>query len=336
MHIPDGYLSPSTCAITYGIMIPFWYKSLKNLSKSYNVKKIPFLALASAFTFVIMMFNIPIPGGTSGHAVGATLLTIAFGLDLTILAISLALFVQSLVFGDGGITAFGANSLIMGVIMPYVGYSIYTTFIKKKNSIPFKLLSSFVASYISIIFGAISVAILIGIQPILFKDENNLPLYSPFPIKIALPAMLIEHLFLFGFIEGIATVIILKYLLKFEEEGVIELKEHISKKLAISIVILTFLSPLGIIIPYIFNSSGAWGEWGSEELKEKLNFIPEGLKKLENIYKAPFPDYSFPFLNKEGLIYESIFYILSGFIGILTILILTIILKSMIKKKNVE
>ena len=32
MHIPDGYLSPSTCALLYGIAIPFWYTALSRAS----------------------------------------------------------------------------------------------------------------------------------------------------------------------------------------------------------------------------------------------------------------------------------------------------------------
>ena len=32
------------------------------------------LALSAAFSFVIMMFNLPIPGGSTGHAVGGAII----------------------------------------------------------------------------------------------------------------------------------------------------------------------------------------------------------------------------------------------------------------------
>ena len=34
MHIPDGYLSPSTCAVLYAAAAPFWYTALRRVKKS--------------------------------------------------------------------------------------------------------------------------------------------------------------------------------------------------------------------------------------------------------------------------------------------------------------
>jgi cobalt/nickel transport system ATP-binding protein len=31
MHIPDGYLSPSTCAVIYAAAVPFWYVALQRV-----------------------------------------------------------------------------------------------------------------------------------------------------------------------------------------------------------------------------------------------------------------------------------------------------------------
>ena len=69
MHIPDGYLSPSTRALRYGAAAPFWCTAFARVKRILNTRPVPLLAVASAFCFVIMMFNVPLPGGTTGHAV---------------------------------------------------------------------------------------------------------------------------------------------------------------------------------------------------------------------------------------------------------------------------
>ena len=72
-----------------------------------------------------MMFNVPIPGGTTGHAVGGVLLAILCGPWAACLAVSVALALQAFLFGDGGLTAFGANCFNMAFVMPFTGYYIY-------------------------------------------------------------------------------------------------------------------------------------------------------------------------------------------------------------------
>ena len=72
-----------------------------------------------------MMFNIPLPGATTGHAVGGVLIAVAVGPWGAALAISIALVIQALLFGDGGITAIGANCLNIAFVMPFTGYAVY-------------------------------------------------------------------------------------------------------------------------------------------------------------------------------------------------------------------
>ena len=69
MHIPDGYLSPSTCATLYAGSAPFWYVSLQKMKRRLNTQAVPLLSVFAAFSFVIMMFNLPLPGGTTGTPV---------------------------------------------------------------------------------------------------------------------------------------------------------------------------------------------------------------------------------------------------------------------------
>ena len=125
MHIPDGYLGPQTYAVLDVAMIPIWAVAAVKVKKTLKTKQVPLMALGAAFSFVIMMFNMPVIGGSTGHAVGATLIAILLGPWAACISVSIALVIQALVFGDGGITAIGANVFNMAVVMPFVGYYLY-------------------------------------------------------------------------------------------------------------------------------------------------------------------------------------------------------------------
>ena len=71
MHIPDGYLSPSTCGAFYGAAVPIWVTAGRRVSKIVKHRYVPLLAIGAAYSFLVMMFNVPIPDGTTAHAVGA-------------------------------------------------------------------------------------------------------------------------------------------------------------------------------------------------------------------------------------------------------------------------
>ena len=77
MHIPDGYLSPSTCAALYAGSAPFWVIALRRVQAKFQARYLPLVSLFSAFSFVVMMFNLPLPGGTTGHAVGMGVAAVA-------------------------------------------------------------------------------------------------------------------------------------------------------------------------------------------------------------------------------------------------------------------
>src|SRR5438105_14617590 len=102
MHIPDGYLSPATCAALYAGSAPFWYVALTRIKKALHTRLVPLLALFAAFSFVIMMFNLPLPGGTTGHAIGAGIAAVVLGPWAGMLSISIAIVIHALLFGDGG------------------------------------------------------------------------------------------------------------------------------------------------------------------------------------------------------------------------------------------
>src|SRR3954449_4429976 len=125
MHIPDGYLSPATCAAFYGASVPVWVVAGRRVRKVVKNRYVPMVALGAAYSFLVMMFNVPIPDGTTAHAVGAVLIAIVLGPWAAVIAVSIALAIQAMFFGDGGVLAYGANVFNMAFVMPMVGYAVY-------------------------------------------------------------------------------------------------------------------------------------------------------------------------------------------------------------------
>ena len=141
MHIPDNYLSPQTCGVLAAAMVPVWTISVKKVAKELPKEDVPKMGVGAAFSFLGMMFNIPIPGGTTGHAVGGTLISSVLGPYAACLSVSVALLLQALIFGDGGILAFGANCFNMAFVLPFVGYFVFN--LLKKAFSKFKIPRTF-------------------------------------------------------------------------------------------------------------------------------------------------------------------------------------------------
>lgn len=215
MHIPDGYLGPATCGVFYTIMLPIWAAASKIVSKVMKAKQVPLMAMGAAFSFVVMMFNVPIPGGTTGHAVGGVLVAILLGPWAACIAITIALVVQALLFGDGGVTALGANCFNMAFVLPFVGYYVYRV-ISANTSISSerRALAAGVAGYVALNISAAFTGFEFGIQPLLHRTPEGQALYCPYGLNVSLPAMLLEHLLVFGWIEAIVTAFVIKYLQK--------------------------------------------------------------------------------------------------------------------------
>ncbi len=204
MHIPDGYISPTSVVLTYAVALPLWIYGLKKLKKTLNEETLPLIGALSAMSFVIMMFNIPIPGGTSGHAVGAVLIAILFGPWVGFVSVSLVLLIQAVVFGDGGISTLAINSLSMAFVGSFCGYYVFEL-LKGKKYAPF------VSGWFGIVCSASLTAFVLGTQSI-FWTHNGHPLYFPFDLKTAFIALVGSHMLFFGVAEGIFTQLVYSYI----------------------------------------------------------------------------------------------------------------------------
>ncbi|NPV26605.1 MAG: cobalt transporter CbiM [Firmicutes bacterium] len=208
MHIPDGYLSPQTAIPLIGAMIPIWGVAIKKVKSTLKKREVPLLAIGAAFSFTIMMFNLPIPGGSSAHAVGAVLVAILLGPWAACIGVSIALIIQALVFGDGGVLAIGANCFNMGVAMPFAGYFVYKLVKGKSDMLSNRgIIAAALGGYVGLNLAAFFTALEFGTQYHLFQAADGTPLYFMYPIKIAVGAMMAEHLIFAGPVEGVVTVL---------------------------------------------------------------------------------------------------------------------------------
>jgi cobalt/nickel transport system permease protein len=195
-------------------MLPVWIKASSMVRKTLSAKQVPVLAMGAAFTFLIMMFNVPIPGGTTGHAVGAVLVAILLGPWAACVAVSVALILQALLFGDGGITAIGANCFNMGFLMVFSGYYVYRLISKgAPDGSKRQMIAAGVAGYVGLNVGALFTGIEFGIQPLLHTVDGR-AVYAPYGLKASVMAMSGEHLLVFGWVEAIVTAFAVKYLHK--------------------------------------------------------------------------------------------------------------------------
>ncbi|HWJ03005.1 MAG TPA: cobalt transporter CbiM, partial [Verrucomicrobiae bacterium] len=277
MHIPDGYLSPQTCGVLGGASAITAACATYKTAKTVKAKYIPLLSIGSAFSFLVMMFNIPIPDGTSAHAVGGALLAVILGPWAAFISVSIALVIQALFFGDGGIMALGANIFNMGFILPFSSYLVYrliagnSTLTAKRRWV-----AAGIAGFVGINLAALATAVEFGIQPMFFTAPDGTPLYSPYGLKVAISAMAFAHLLVAGPVEALVSGLVVSYLQK-TNPGLLELElTGQSKsgfgKLVWGLVILAVLSPLGLLA-----QGTAWGEWGAAELQGKLGFVPKGV-----------------------------------------------------------
>ncbi len=302
MHIPDGYISPKVFVPFYLLFIPLFVKGIKKLRRQLNEEVLPLLSSLTALSFIIMMFNIPIPGGTSGHALGAALIAIIFGPWAGFMAICLVLLLQALLFGDGGITTYAINAIAMGYVASFSGYYTYKLL---KNKISEKL-NYFISGWTSIVLASIVVAIVLGIEPYIAKNINGVPIYFPYGLKVTIPAIVGSHMLFFGTVEGIFTLFGVSYFKRYFDMGqgykIIGVKKETSDVFLFFVVVLLImlLVPLGII-----TENPAWGEWNLSFLHEKLGFIPQGVKHFSTLYSAPLHRYLLPGMSAVASYYLS-------------------------------
>ncbi len=89
-----------------------------------------------------------------------------------------------------------------------------------------------------------------------------------------------------------------------------------TKRLLILLLVLAVLTPLGLWLPQRFGAGDAWGEWSPQDLGEKIGFVPRGLARISELWKAPAPDYAPSGWEEEPLPRQGAAYIISAVGGL--------------------
>lgn len=318
MHIPDNYLSPASCAVLAVAAAPVVGLSITKVKVQLKENKelAPMLGIAASLSFLLMMFNVPIPGGTTAHAVGGVLLSILIGPYAASLALTVALLLQALLFGDGGILALGANIFNMAIAMPFVGYAVYHFFRKQNHETAGVL----VGSYVGINVAAFLTAIELGIQPII-ATQGGEPLYNPYGLAVTIPAMMVTHLTIAGAVEVFFTYVIYRFVKQVAPQELYTPTSvnttYFVKKIRYVLLALVVLSPLGLLA-----EGTAFGEWSADELAEMMPNVPAGIENGFS-FEALFSDYTIPGTN------IAVGYILSAITALLVFYILGKMIRTM-------
>ncbi len=174
----------------------------------------------------------------------------------------------------------------------------------------------------------------------LFHDASGTPLYAPYPLSIAVPAMMIGHLTFAGLAEAVISAGLVAYLqvadpaLLRATSGIVADGDDARsiapsfRRLWIMIAVFMLLTPLGILA-----AGTAWGEWSPTQLAQAAasapaansppSTVPTGLQRLANLWTAPFPAYAPAFVHSRGF-----GYLLSAMFGVGILLILSLAARS--------
>ena len=205
MHIPDGFLSPQTYLPAYALAAGAWAWAARGMRDRLDETTVPRLAMLTALAYGLGLVMVPLPGGTSGHALGVAILALIFGVRSAFFAYSLVLLLQSLLFGAGGITALPVNALAMGLVGAGAAVAAKRLFSGENET-----LAVAVAAWLSVVLPGVVVALVLGSQPTIAHKADGTPLFFPFGIEVTLPAVLIPH-FAIGVGEAVLTVLVWRY-----------------------------------------------------------------------------------------------------------------------------
>jgi cobalt/nickel transport system permease protein len=184
----------------------------------------------------------------------------------------------------------------------------------------------------------------------LFHNANGVPLYAPYPLSIAIPAMMIGHIAVAGIAEAVIAAGLVAYLQVTDpsllrstsglpDSGILRLQPAPQKslrKLWITVALLMLLTPLGILA-----GGTAWGEWspnrvnaagyteiapGSQTLPQPSS-APAGLRRLSSLWTAPIPNYAPQFVKSE-----SFGYLLSAMFGVGLLIVSSLLLQRLFER----
>jgi cobalt/nickel transport system permease protein len=205
MHIRDGFVDPAIAIVLFAAAIILLVISWKKVKTTYAQSFAAILAISSAFVFAAQMINFPLAGGTSGHLVGGTFLSMLLGPFAGMLSMTIVIVMQAFFFGDGGITTLGANIFNMALTC-MLGYVLIKLMTRKDMSKGKFATRVFIASWISVMVSALAAGLEIGFSSIAASAGG---IWTVVPALLAFYAVA-------GIIEGAVTSALLTSINNFQ------------------------------------------------------------------------------------------------------------------------
>jgi cobalt/nickel transport system permease protein len=292
MHMANELLSVPVAVGTLAIAAGGIGLICRKVRRVITSDKLPLMGILGAFVFAAQMvnFQLPVMPGTSGHMVGAVLLSIVLGPHLAAIVISSVVIVQCLIFQDGGLLALGCNIINMGLVPCYVGYFLYRVVTAGRSSSLRTYIGAMLACVVALEAGAILVPI-----------EATLSGVLAVPFATFLITMVGVH-FLVGLVEGLITVAVLAYLQQVRPDLVLDAlpgRVRLSRKAVLgTLLVFTVIAAAGFSLLASEMPDGL--EWSYRERPNQPHFKPivsnenstiAAVDKLQSKY-TPLPDYS--------------------------------------------
>ena len=290
----DALVTPVVAGGMYGCSALAMSYAIKKVALEDEERKIPLMGIMGAFVFAAQMINFTIPGtGSSGHLCGAMLLSAVVGPWAGFLTMIGVLFIQCVLFADGGLLALGCNIWNMAFYGCFVGaLFIWQVVMKKGISRTKIILASILGCVLALQIGAFSVTL-----------ETLASGITALPFGMFVVTMQPIHLAI-GIVEGIITAAVLCFIYEARPELLwYPQKDAMSSKqgkmaykqvIGLLVVITIVIGGLGSLIASNHPDGLEWSIGkvaGTRELTTEGN-IHEGAEKLQNT-TAILPDYGF-------------------------------------------
>ncbi len=288
MHIPNAVLDPAVAAATGVVGATGLAFGLRTLERRFGERTTVLMGTMAAFVFAAQMVNFPLgPLGVSGHLMGGVLASVMLGPWAGAVVIAAVLIVQCLLFGDGGLTALGANFLNMGLIGAVGGYAMYAPIRRAVGGGRGVILGAMVAAWFSVLLASAAFAIELG-----FSGRR-----ADFPRVLAWMTLVHSAI---GLGEAVITGMVVRFVLLTRPDLVYEPEPAPGSNaagrwfavaaggLAAALAVAAFLGPLASEYPD-----------GLEYVGRTLGFL--GGAEPAPPLPAPIPDYELPGVGSAGL-----------------------------------
>lgn len=274
MHIPDGFLDPMVLAATAALALIGIALALGRLKRQVEDRLVPLLGVTAAGIFAGQMVNFPLFGlPVSGHLLGGVLAAVVLGPWGGALSLTAVLIIQCLLFGDGGVTALGANVVNMALIGSLGGYGVYAVLRRALAGPQGTVMAAVVASWLIVPWAGLAFAV---------------EMSAGGELKFApLATLMLSYHVLIAFGEALLTGSAVAWLLRVRPELIYEgaAHDHPTRRwggvaaagLSMALAIAAFGSPFA-----------SHFSDGLEAVAEQLGF----LDKQVAVAFAPFPDYA--------------------------------------------